>query len=53
MWGIVLSGTYRYTTGSPYTATTGSDANGDGFFNDRPTIDGVHFSRNQFRQPNF
>ena len=26
---------------------------GDGFFNDRPTIDGVHFSRNQFRQPIF
>jgi hypothetical protein len=64
-WGILLSGSYRFTTGSPYTATTGSDTNRDGFFNDRPTIgcaktattidcsNGVHFSRNQFRQPDF
>jgi hypothetical protein len=52
-WGILLSGSYRFTTGSPYTATTGSDENRDGFFNDRPTIGGVHFSRNQFRQPDF
>jgi hypothetical protein len=52
-WGIGLSGTYRYSSGSPYTATTGSDTNLDGFFNDRPTIGGVHFSRNQFRQPIF
>ncbi len=50
-WGIGLSATYRYTTGSPYTATTGADENQDGFFNDRPTIGGVHFTRNQFRQP--
>ena len=53
-WGIGLSGTYRFTTGSPYTATTGADENRDGFFNDRPTIDGAGtFSRNQFRQPDF
>jgi TonB dependent receptor len=52
-FGIGLSGTYRYTSGSPYTAVTGSDPNNDGFQNDRPTIDGVHFSRNQFRQPKF
>ena len=52
-WGIGLSGTYRFTTGSPYTATTGADENRDGFFNDRPTISGVHFIRNQFRQPDF
>ncbi|HXM75381.1 MAG TPA: hypothetical protein VN971_01260, partial [Thermoanaerobaculia bacterium] len=52
-WGIGLSGTYRYTSGSPFTATTGADENRDGFFNDRPTIAGVHFSRNQFRQPKF
>ncbi|MEO8430706.1 MAG: TonB-dependent receptor [Acidobacteriota bacterium] len=52
-WGIGLSGTYRWSTGSPYTATTGADENKDGFFNDRPTIGGVHQSRNQFRQPNF
>jgi hypothetical protein len=52
-WGIGLSGTYRFTTGSPYTATTGADENRDGFFNDRPTINGVHFARNSFRQPDF
>src|SRR6266536_250040 len=52
-FGIGLSGTYRYTSGSPFTAVTGGDENRDGFFNDRPTIDGVHFSRNQFRQPKF
>ncbi len=50
-WGIGLSGTYRFATGAPFTATTGADTNRDGFFNDRPTVDGVHFSRNQFRQP--
>jgi outer membrane receptor protein involved in Fe transport len=52
-WGIGLSGTYRYLTGSPYTAVTGGDENRDGFFNDRPTINNVHFRRNQFRQPSF
>jgi hypothetical protein len=51
--GVTLSGSYRFTTGSPYTATTGTDENKDGFFNDRPTINGVHFARNSFRQPNF
>jgi hypothetical protein len=50
-YGIGLSGTLRFNTGSPYTATTGADTNGDGFFNDRPTINGVHFARNSFRQP--
>ena len=32
---------------------TGGDENRDGFFNDRPTVNGVHFARNQFRQPKF
>ncbi|HKF41969.1 MAG TPA: TonB-dependent receptor [Thermoanaerobaculia bacterium] len=50
-WGIGLSGSYRFSTGSPYTATTGADENRDGFFNDRPTVGGVHFIRNQYRQP--
>jgi hypothetical protein len=50
-WGIGLSGTLRFSTGTDFTATTGADTNADGFFNDRPTINGVHFSRNQFRQP--
>ena len=52
-WGTSLSGSYRFTTGNPYTATTGTDENKDGFFNDRPTINGVHFARNSFRQPDF
>jgi hypothetical protein len=52
-YGIGLSGTYRWSTGSPYTAVTGVDENRDGFFNDRPTINGVHFARNSFRQPKF
>ena len=52
-WGIGLAGAYRYTTGQPYTATTSADANNDGFFTDRPTINGVHFARNSFRQPNY
>jgi len=52
-WGIGLAGSYRYTTGQPYTATTSADANNDGFFTDRPTINGVHFARSSFRQPNF
>jgi len=52
-YGIGLSGTFRFNTGSPYTATTGADENRDGFFNDRPTINGVHFVRNSFRQPDF
>lgn len=53
LWGIGLAGSYRYSTGQPYTATTSSDANNDGFFTDRPTINGVHFARSSFRQPNF
>lgn len=52
-WGIGLSGTYRYSSGSPYTPVTGADENRDGFFNDRPTINGFHFARNSFRQPIF
>jgi hypothetical protein len=53
-WGIGLSGVLRFTTGSPYTATTNVDFNGDGISNtDRPTVGGVHFARNSFRQPSF
>jgi hypothetical protein len=50
-WDISFSGTYRYVTGAPYTATTLTDANADGFTNDRPTINGVHFERNSYRYP--
>jgi Carboxypeptidase regulatory-like domain len=52
-WGITFSGVYSYRTGSPFNATTSSDANGDGFYNDRPTIGGVHFERNSFRYPDY
>jgi outer membrane receptor for ferrienterochelin and colicin len=53
-WGLGLSGTFRYITGSPYNATTGSDINNDAEpGTDRPTVNGVHFARNSFRQPDF
>jgi outer membrane receptor for ferrienterochelin and colicin len=53
-WGIGLSGTFRYFTGSPYNATVGADNNNDGeSTTDRPTVNGVHFDRNSFRQPDF
>ena len=53
LFGIVLSGSFRFSTGSTYNATANSDLNGDGQFTDRPTVAGKHFSRNAFRQPNF
>lgn len=53
-WGISLSGAFRYSTGSPYNATVNSDVNNDGeSTTDRPTVGGVHFERNSFRQPDF
>lgn len=53
-WGISLSGALRYSTGSPYNATVNSDLNNDGeSTTDRPTVNGVHFERNAFRQPDF
>ena len=53
-WGLGLSGTFRYATGSPFTAFVGNDLNNDGEgFTDRPTVNGVHFERNSFRQPDF
>ena len=54
LWGIGLSGSFRYATGSPYTALAGRDVNNDGISGtDRPTVNGVHFDRNSFRQPDF
>ena len=50
-WGINLSGSFRYSTGSPWTITAGSDVNGDTNNVDRPTILGVHQERNGERQP--
>ncbi|HWM90664.1 MAG TPA: TonB-dependent receptor [Thermoanaerobaculia bacterium] len=53
-WGIGLSGAFRYTSGSPYTAFVGADVNNDGESGtDRPTVNGVHFERNSFRQPDY
>ena len=53
-WGIGFSGAFRYSTGSPYTATTNSDLNNDGQSStDRPTVNGEHFARNSFTQPDF
>ena len=54
VWGIGLSGAFRFATGSPYTARANADLNGDGESGtDRPTIDGVHLGRNGERQPDF
>jgi hypothetical protein len=53
-WGLMLSGSLRYSTGSPYNAVIGQDVNNDGEgFTDRPTVGGSHFARNSFRQPDF
>jgi len=52
-WGLGLSGSFRYSTGSPYTGLAGRDLNNDGNNTDRPTVNGVHFDRNSFRQPDF
>jgi hypothetical protein len=53
-WGIGLSGSFRYTTGSPFNPTTNVDQNNDGVNGtDRPTINGEHLARNSFRQPDF
>ena len=53
-WGIGLSGAFRFATGQPFTAIANSDLNSDGVSGtDRPTVNGQHFSRNTFRQPDF
>jgi hypothetical protein len=53
-WGIGVSGAFRYITGSPYTALSGVDQNLDGNSGtDRPTVNGEHFERNSFRQPDY
>ncbi|HZF13418.1 MAG TPA: TonB-dependent receptor [Thermoanaerobaculia bacterium] len=53
-WGLGLSGSLAFQTGSPYNPTVNVDVNGDGEpTTDRPTINGVHLARNSFRQPSF
>jgi hypothetical protein len=51
--GIGFSGSYRYATGQAFSATTNADTNNDTNRNDRPSVDGEHFDRNSFRQPDF
>ena len=52
IWGISLSSTFQYYTGSPFTPTAGADLNGDGVSGtDRPTVNGVHLGRNSERFP--
>lgn len=55
LWGIGLSGSYVYSTGSTRNPIINSDVNGDGVSGtDRPTDpDGNHFARNSYRQPDF
>jgi hypothetical protein len=54
LWGIGLSGAFRFATGSPFTPTANSDINGDGNSGtDRPTVNGVHLGRNSERFPDF
>lgn len=54
-WGLGLSGSYVYSTGSTRNPVANSDFNGDGQrATDRPTApNGNHFDRNSYRQPNF
>ncbi|MFM9903834.1 MAG: TonB-dependent receptor domain-containing protein [Pyrinomonadaceae bacterium] len=37
-WGVSLSPNINFTSGRPFNITRGIDANGDGFFNERPTF---------------
>ena len=55
-WGLGLSGSYVYNTGSTRNPVVNSDLNQDGVSGtDRPTnlVTGNHFDRNSYRQPNF
>ena len=53
-WGIGVAGSFRFSTGSPFTPRANFDLNNDGEFGtDRPTVNGVHLGRNSERQPDF
>lgn len=52
-WGLGVSGSFRFATGQPFTALINADVNNDGVRTDRPTVNGEHFGRNSFRQPDF
>ena len=48
------SAVYVYRTGLPFNPQAGADVNRDGdSATDRPTVNGFHFERNSFRQPDF
>jgi Carboxypeptidase regulatory-like domain/TonB dependent receptor-like, beta-barrel len=52
LWGIGLSGTFLYYSGSPFTPTAGVELNNDAVSGtDRPTVNGVHLGRNSERFP--
>lgn len=51
-WGLQTSSVLEWRTGTPFSAFTGADSNGDGQLTDRPIIAGVPLLRNSFRQPN-
>jgi hypothetical protein len=51
-WGLKTSSTVEWRTGTPFSAFTGRDSNGDGHLTDRPIVNGVPILRNSFRQPN-
>ncbi|MGH9364240.1 MAG: TonB-dependent receptor [Thermoanaerobaculia bacterium] len=52
--GIVLSGSFRFSTGGAFTPLANSDVNGDGQSStDRATVAGRHLGRNSYRNPNF
>lgn len=51
-WGLKTSSTVEWRTGTPFSAFTGMDSNGDGQLTDRPIINGIPLLRNSFRQPN-
>jgi len=48
-----LSGQAIAQSGFPYTALSHADSNGDGYYTDFATYDGVHYGRNTFRQPTY
>ena len=51
--GFQIGTIAEWRTGSPFSAFTGGDSNGDGQFTDKPIIGGIPLLRNAFRQPNF
>ena len=52
--GLFTSAIYVYRTGLPFNPQAGSDLNRDGdSATDLATVNGVHFGRNSFRQPDF